>query len=48
MILESLKDLAREVDGRGTRAGKTRGGIGNGREPDGQGGECWGGENIEG
>ena len=39
-ILGSLKDWARGVDGRGTRVGETCGRIGNGREPEGCGGEC--------
>ena len=47
-ILGSLKDQAKGVEGRGTRVGETRGGIGSGREPDGRGGECCGGENIDG
>ena len=47
-ILESLKEWAGVVEGRGTRVGETRGGIGNGHEPDSRGGECCGGENIEG
>ena len=47
-ILGSLKDRAGGVEGRGTQVGETHGGIGNGHEPNGQGGECCGGENIEG
>ena len=47
-IFGSLKDRAGVVDGMGTQDGETRGGIGNGREPEGRGGECCGGENIEG
>ena len=46
-IFGSLKDRAGGVDGRGTRVGETRGGIDNGREPNGRGGECCGGENID-
>ena len=47
-IFGSLKDRAGGVDEMGTRDGETRGGVGNGQEPDGQGGECCGGENMEG
>ena len=47
-ISRSLKDRAGGVDGGGTRVGETHGGIGSGREPDGRGGECCGGENIDG
>ena len=47
-ILGSLKDLAEGVDGRKTWVGKTHGRTGSQHEPDGQGGECCGGENIEG
>ena len=42
-IFGSLKDQAGGVDGVGTRVGETRGGIGNGWEPEGRGGECCGG-----
>ena len=47
-ILGFLKDRAEGVDGRGTQVGETRGGVGSGCEPEGQGGECCGSENIEG
>ena len=39
-IFGSLKDRAVEVEGSGTRVGETRGGVGNGQEPEGRGGEC--------
>ena len=48
VILGSLKDQARGVDGRGTQVDETHGGIGNGCEPKGCGGECCDGENMEG
>ena len=48
-IFGSLKeDWAGGVDGMGTQDGETCGRIGNGREPEGHGGECHGDENIEG
>ena len=47
-IFGSLKERAGGVEGRGTRVGETRGGVGSGHEPDGRGGECCGGENMEG